>query len=181
MRGGGLRCTGYLGVLKAFEEYGIQVDMIIGSSMGAVIGTLYALGFSIQRMIDLEKSINFFTFLSLNGVKDGSLLSGSKLEKEFEKLISKKRIEEAKIKTYIQCTDLIKHRPEIFSTGKAAQLMAASCAFPMLISPLKIGHRLFLDGDISAGYSAEFLRKNGADVVIGLYPGSFLIKIFMIF
>lgn len=139
--------------------------------MGALIGSFYACGYSVDEMINLEKNINILSFLGISALKEGSLVSGKKVEEALQKIVGNKRLEKTKIRMYVQATDLLKRKPVIFSKGKISRLLAASSAFPFLISPSKIKNRWYLDGDISSSYAASFLREKGADIVIGLYPG----------
>ncbi len=81
------------------------------------------------------------------------------------------RIEDTTIRFFVQVTNLEKGDLEIMSSGPLMESILASCAYPFLISPVKIGNYHYIDGNFTSGYNAPFLRSQGADVVLGLTAG----------
>ena len=70
--GGGAKGLAHIGVLKALEENNIPIDYVAGTSMGSIIGALYALGYTTDEMTELFHSRDFFNWL--NGVTDNSII-----------------------------------------------------------------------------------------------------------
>ena len=171
MRGGMARSTGYLGVLQALVEEGIKVDYVVGSSMGALIGVAFASGFSFDEMSIIVANLRIPKMLSLESIKDLAVLGGNLVVEQIEEIFQNKNLEDTDIKTWVQCTSLEDKEVKFFERGSIARIITATIAFPFFLKPVEIEGRHYIDGDISAGYGADILRANGADVVIGLSGG----------
>lgn len=78
------------------------------------------------------------------------------------------KLEECKIKTFIQLTDLETGESEIFKKGPIAELVFTSSAMTIVTKPYLYDVECCIDGDVSSGFAVEFLKQQGADVVIGL-------------
>lgn len=168
-RGGGARCGIYLGVLKALEEENIKIDYIIGASWGAMVGSLYATGVPLDKLYSAFKTFGPDDFVNLwYSVKTMSLVSRDKTVAYMHNLIGDINIEDCKIKTYIQVTNLDTKECEILDKGPLIEALFASSAVPLLFRPVEINGKLYIDGDFSAGFGADFLKSKGAEKVIGL-------------
>lgn len=168
-RGGGARCGVYLGILKALEEEGIKIDYIIGSSWGAAVGGIYAAGVPIDKIHKAFKEFGPDDFINiLYSIKTLSLVSRDKSFAYMHNLIGDTKIEDCKIKTYIQVTNLETKECEVIEKGPLIEAIFASSALPILFNPVEVGGRIYMDGDFSAGFGAEFLRSRGAKAVIGI-------------
>lgn len=169
LSGGGIRGIAHAGVLKAFEENDIKIDMVSGTSSGSIIATLYALGYSPYYIYILFKKyardiceINGIPIVSgvsnfiinkkfnINGLNDGM-----KMEEAFNLLGSKKgikRMNQIKMPIFIPTVDISKSKEYIFSSvqnpkyiqdieiGKAIH---ASSAFPVIFKPCKYKRAYF--------------------------------------
>jgi len=171
MRGGGARATGYLGVLKALEEEGIKVDMIIGSSAGAAVGVPYALGIPLDKIIKFTNQINHQRLIGFDSLHDVALWSDQKFESMVEELVGDLMIEDSKFPVYVQLTNMDSMEMEVLSSGPAKKLITATMSFPFLMNPYLIGDKCFMDGDFTASYSTKFLKEKGAEFVLGLSAG----------
>lgn len=171
LRGGAGRATGYIGVFKALREEDIQIDYIIGSSMGANIGVLYGMNLPEKEIIEIISRFQLKNMISLESLKELTLLGIHKAEIEIEPILKDIKLEDLKIPVYIQATNLNSRRVEIFEKGLLKPLIMATCAFPFYMPPIEIEGQYYIDGDITAGYGADFLRRKGADVVMGLSAG----------
>ena len=173
MRGGAARCTGYIGVLKALEENNIKVDMIVGSSGGALIGGSYAAGISLERITEHVKNLKVRKKINVESIQDMSILSDELMIKYTEELLGNLDISETKIKFWAQVTNLETKKCEYIDKGPMKLFLPASSAFPFLAPPIKIGENCYIDGDISGGYGVDFLKSRGAEVVIGIETGTY--------
>ncbi len=187
--GGGMRGAAHIGVLEVLEREGIRVDYIAGTSMGSVVGGLYAAGVPICEMEEkftrgmLMK--HFMTapigvrlavapaFLSLKAVGahqyDG-LYRGNIFRKFLDKSVPRedKNIESFKIPFCAVALNLIDGKPYALSTGNFGRALQASCALPLLRRPVRIGDKLFVDGGVLVNLPTQQVRDMGADIVIAV-------------
>ncbi len=166
LSGGGARGIAHIGVFKALEEYGIVPNVVAGTSMGAIVGVMYAAGFSAEKMTDLlhqEKIYNWFKvewfkpgLLSLEGVKD--ILIKNIGHNEFEKL---------KRPFSVAVSNLNSGKGEIVKKGD--QLMdwvTASAAVPIVFTPVDINGSSYVDGGLFHNLPTEALVGE-CDFIIG--------------
>ncbi len=171
MRGGLARACGYLGVIKALEENNIRIDMIVGSSMGAIIGGVYASGKPLSEIYDLEDEIGIRKWIGWESIKDLSLLSDKKVIEHLGKIVGDMDISETKIPLWIQVTNTETQTLEYLDHGSLKVAMAASMAYPFFMQPIEFEGVTYMDGDITADFGVEFIKDKGAEVVIGMQPG----------
>lgn len=162
LSGGGTRGLAFLGALKAFEENGIKFDMVVGTSVGALVGAMYCAGLSYEEMhkcaTELKntdiKPIHFFP----------TRLSG--LQKVIEKTIPQKRIEELKIPLYVVAVDLNKGEEVVYSSGQLSPILAGSCAVPWVFYPVPYKDKTLVDGMVMNNVPVDVLRNNGCDYMV---------------
>jgi NTE family protein len=187
--GGGMRGAAHIGVLEVLEREGVRVDYIAGTSMGSVVGGMYAAGVPVCEMEDkfthgmLMK--HFMTapigvrlavapaFLPLKAVGshqyDG-LYRGNIFRKFLDKSIplGDKNIESFKIPFCAVALNLIDGKPYALSKGNFGRALQASCALPMLRRPVRIDDKLFVDGGVLVNLPTQQVRDMGADIVIAV-------------
>ncbi len=198
LAGGGAKGFSHIGVLKVLDSLGVKVDYISGTSMGAIVGGLYAAGYTGK---DIEKIVMDTDFYSLirdpksrkestffnksvdkylltiplqNGkiTLPSSISSGQKnvyLLKELFKNVS--NIDDfSKLPIPFMCvaTNLESGNMEIFEKGDLVQSIMASSAFPSLMDPVKIGDSIYIDGAMTVNYPSKPLKDKGIDIVIGV-------------
>jgi NTE family protein len=164
---GGARGFAHLGVIKVLEKENIPIDLIAGSSMGALVASLYASGLGIERLYKLAKAFNRNDYIDLTMPKMG-LISGKRI-KEFIRLLTKgKRIEDLNIPIGIVATDLQRCEKVVFRNGTIADAVRASISIPGIFVPEKIDGRLLVDGGVIDRIPVSVAREMGADIVIGV-------------
>ena len=164
--GGGPRGFAHVGVLKALEEAAISPDLIVGSSMGALIGTLYAAG---PNARELERVV--MTADLSDGWRDLTLsrlpwLKGDYLEAQVRKLLKDKSLEQLTIPMVAVATNLATGAPVGLTRGDAAVAVRASTAIPGTFKRVRIGDATYFDGDISAPVPVAIARAAGAAFII---------------
>jgi NTE family protein len=177
-------------VLKACEELGIQFDVFVGASAGAIVGALYGQGVPLDRLLDgfrlpwtrkyadavkLHAS-HFFGAPRLQDFLDpGYLFSGlfniDKLERTMRRHLPQNDFRKIARTILITAVDVDGHGRVVFGKGHdeetpLSRAVAASCCVPGLFRPYKIGDRYLLDGELVRTLSADLAVENGADVVI---------------
>ncbi|MEA3374141.1 MAG: patatin-like phospholipase family protein [Campylobacterota bacterium] len=146
---GGARGYAHIGVIEELLEHGYEIKSISGSSMGALIGALYACG-KLQAykewiltldLLDVAKLLDF----SLNRT---GIIQGDKVFHAIEELIGDILIEELPIPYTAVATDLIKQKEVWIQKGKLVDAIRASIAIPTIFIPKKIGERYLIDGGV---------------------------------
>lgn len=168
MRGGGAKCLSYLGLLKLLEEEDIKAHYIVGSSGGAIVGGGYAAGIPIDKILEHASKISARTFTSFHSLWHWDVADQTKVGPYIRQLLGDFKAEDTKIPFWGQVTNMDEGKAELLNRGDLVQIMQASMAYPFLANPIKINGTLYGDGDLAGGYETQFLRSQGADVVIGL-------------
>ncbi len=190
LSGGGARGLAHVGVLKAFEEFGIKPDIITGASMGGIIGALYSFGYSADDLINLLEKLNIYEVLESKGMlflerknnkvlnsvlKEAALIplftrqgldSGRKIRTVFRDLTEGKDFSSLKIPFGCVTVDLITEKLVPLTQGKLYEAMYATGAIPPYLEPLSINGMLLADGGILNNAPVDLAREMGANVVI---------------
>ncbi|HHV73438.1 MAG TPA: patatin family protein [Thermoanaerobacterium sp.] len=165
--GGAARGYAHIGVLKKLEEENIPIDFIIGTSIGALIGAIYASGNDLEKIIKDVRDINFLKLikmLDLNIPQKG-FIKGDKIEKFLSSYI-KNDFDELKIPLYVIATDIKQSREIIFSNGPVIKAVRASISIPVVFEPVEFQNTKLVDGSIIDFDAVDLAIKLGADIVI---------------
>lgn len=168
--GGGMCGVAHIGFLKSLEKHGIKIDYLAGTSMGSVIGGVYASGMKLDDIQQRFTSINKNDILDFNFfqvIKRG-FFAGTKLDKLFETSCVKKDIEECDIKFLAYTVDLKTGKEFVFDKGKLSKAMRASSAIPGVFAPIEYEDKLLVDGGVIVNVPFKDLKDLGADIVIAV-------------
>ncbi len=169
--GGGAKGFAHIGVIKALEAAGIEIDYIAGTSMGALIGGYYAATKDIKTLEELSlgiKKSDIFPISEIIHMKNGSLFQGETIVKILDHHLTDIKIEDCKIPFAAVATD-VKTGDEVeLKHGSLVDAIRASVAIPMVFSPQEIGGRVLMDGGFSNPVPADIVREMGADTVIAV-------------
>jgi NTE family protein len=168
--GGFARGYAHLGVLQVFEEQGIPVSFISGSSMGSIVGAAYATGAPLSRIAKKCGEIRFRDFARWRVSRFG-LASNDRLGALVQRCFDSCQFEDLLIPTAIVATDLGTGDPVVFKQGSLSEAIRASCAFPGLFEPVQIGTRCLADGGLVAPVPTRAARDLGAQIVVGVSVG----------
>lgn len=167
--GGAARGFAHVGVLRVLEQEKIPIHMIIGTSVGSLIGAIYASNpnsFDLEwTSFELEKD-DLFDFSILSSATGP--VKGEKLEKFITKKISAKNIEQLKVPFYAVAADLNTGEPVIFGSGPISKAIRASCSIPGVFTPLSYNNRQLIDGGVLGNIAPEVARQNGANLIIAV-------------
>lgn len=166
LSGGGIKGLCHAGVLKALEEQGIKPDIISGVSAGAVVGALYADGYSPDEIAKLFEDISFRRMTKLR-IPDGGLFRIDAFENFIFKNMRAKTFEELNIPLRIVATNLDKGQSVVFSKGNLIDPIVASCSVPVLFTPKKINGIHYVDGGVLKNFPVSTIRDD-CDKVIGI-------------
>lgn len=165
--GGGALGMGHVGVLEVLEEYGIHIDMIAGSSMGAIVGAAYASGVSTKEMREFSEKVKTFDLLDVN-FQSGSVLSGASAEKWLKKIIKSSTFDELNIPFACTACDLLNGELLVLDKGDLLKSVRASMSVPAIFRPVEIDGRYLIDGGVICNIPADIVKSMGADIVISV-------------
>lgn len=145
--GGGARGFAHLGVIKAMNEYGIQPDIISGTSAGAIVGAMIAAGHTTEECLQFfsDKKIRHFARPTVS--KKGILIM-SGLEERLTDFLKVKTFEELNIPLVVTASDINGAAPVHFSSGSLIPCIIASSSIPIVFTPKEIDHIDYVDGGI---------------------------------
>ncbi|MBP3762531.1 MAG: patatin-like phospholipase family protein [Bacteroidales bacterium] len=195
--GGGAKGAAHVGALKVIEEAGIPIDIVCGTSMGALIGGLYSIGWTPEEMDSVLRSQEWTTLLTdrvdpatLNIDKKrlqntyalwhaistkeegGGIVRGINLDRLFNQLLYGylDSIDFYSLPIPFACvaTNLIDNAEIDFHHGYLKQAMRSSMSIPGVFAPVRMGDMLLVDGGLRNNYPADIAREMGADIVIGV-------------
>ncbi|MDR3129994.1 MAG: patatin-like phospholipase family protein [Treponema sp.] len=195
LSGGGARGLVHIGVIKALLEEGYpEPSLIAGTSMGAIIGGLYASGMEIEELarfaleeFDITRYLDSFVF-KLNGpvgkiLQAGQLVgaltgrpgmdSGNQTLALIEKLSRCKNIEEARIPFRCNALDLVSGKEIVFRSGSLARAVRASMSFPVFFEPALDGKMVLVDGGLADNMPVRIAGEEGFRHILAVDAGAF--------
>lgn len=165
LSGGGVRGMAHIGLIQAMKEHGISATTVSGSSIGALVGALYANGNSVQDMLSLFKETPLFRYNFLTIVKPGFIDTDRYFE-IFKGYFPENAFNALQRKLYVVATNLQKGEQRYFSEGELIRPLLASAALPPVFSPVELEGELFADGGIMNNFPLEPVMGN-VDYIIG--------------
>jgi NTE family protein len=167
---GGTRGLALIGVLKVLERHGIKVDYIAGSSVGAIVGGVYAINGDLDNVEKIATSIGYGDIIgSLVDIgRTGGLIQGNTFLKKIKTFVGEQKIEETKIPFTAVTTDMQSGESIILDKGDLAKAMRASASMPIVFDPVPDSEHRLIDGGISQNVPVEAVRQMGADIVIAV-------------
>jgi NTE family protein len=187
--GGAARGLAHLGVLKACEELGLDPEIFVGTSSGALVGATYGQDIPLDVLLDAYRlpwrrrhrgpRLHLSSFLGLGPARDlldpgymlSGLLSAHKLERYLARFLPINDFRRLPNPVFVTAVDVDTGERVVFGPGHVedvpiSQAVAASCCVPGLFRPYRIDGRYFLDGEVARTLSADIAVAAGADVVI---------------
>ncbi len=171
LSGGGARAFMHLGVIQALNEYGITIDFICGTSAGALVGALYAGGYTPEESLDILSESGLFRSVRFAFGRPG-LLRISAMEKILSGYFPENDFSALKIPLTITATDIMAAETVAFDSGEVVQPMIASCGIPGLFEPYRYQGRELVDGGVLNNMPVEYL-KGKTDQVVGAHCNPF--------
>jgi NTE family protein len=169
--GGAARGFAHVGVLRILEQEKIPVDLIVGTSVGSLIGALYAEdrnSFEVEwTAFQLEKD-DLLDYGVFNAVMGMSFAAGDRLEQWLGAKLKVKKIEDLKIPFAAVATDLNWGSRVVIDKGSVARAVRASSAIPGVFPPVQHLGKILVDGGVSDNIPIAVAREKGADIVIAV-------------
>jgi len=167
--GGGSKGFAHIGVLKVLEAQKIPVHMIVGTSAGSLVGSLYASGKTAFELQDIALKMDADKVIDYDWkIWSGGLIIGDKLENFINTHVKNAPIEKLKTPFYAVATNVATGEEVVFSRGNTGMAVRASCSVPAVFQPFKIGNTTYIDGGVVSPVAVDVARRNGADIVIAV-------------
>jgi NTE family protein len=203
LSGGGARGLAHIGVLKILEKYGLMPDLIVGTSMGGIIGGLYSYGLTANEMENFLKNFKVSSLFErgkplallfseteeskiVQYVKMGiawnyllarpGLDSGRKIRTFLGQLTNFAHFSDLKIPFACVSVDITKGEKVVLKEGRLCQAIYATMAIPPFFEPLKFDNKLLLDGGILSNAPVDAAKEMGATKTITVEVNKLFIK-----
>ncbi len=155
--GGGARGFAHLGVLRALEEAEVPVDIVAGSSIGAVMATFFALGHDARECVRQAKD-------TLQGIIDwtlpvASLASGTRMSERAHRVVGDRDIEDMWLPWSCVTTNLTRREVSVHRRGSLLKALRATVAIPGVVPPVVYGEDLHIDGGVLDNLPLQHLRQ----------------------
>lgn len=165
--GGAARGFAHVGVIKALEAQGIVPDIVVGTSAGAVVGSLYAAGhggFELQKLaMEMEEGQ-----VSDWSLPDRGVIKGEALQNFVNHAVGQRPLEKLNRLFAAVATDLQTGEAVVFRTGNTGMAVRASSSVPGVFQPVAINGREYVDGGLVSPVPVRAARALGADFVIAV-------------
>jgi NTE family protein len=168
LAGGFARGIAHIGVLRVLQDNNIPIDVVAGTSVGALIGSAYCAGTTLEDMARIGASTCFADFGRWTPSWLG-LATNQRLEKFLARFTPVRTFEEMKVPLAIATTDINAGITVYYSRGPVGPPLRASCAYPGLFVPIQFEGRTLVDGFLTAPVPVEGAFLLGADIVIAVY------------
>lgn len=170
LSGGGARGIAHIGVIEELEQRGFKIKSISGTSMGALVGGIYAVG-KLQEfknwMYTLDK-LDVFKLIDFTLSSQG-LIKGDRVFKKMKEFIPDMDIEELKIHYAATATDIINNKEVVFTKGSIYEAIRASVAIPSVLTPVKKDNSLLVDGGVMNNLPINHVKRTRNDILIVVY------------
>jgi NTE family protein len=168
---GGSRGLAHIGVLKVLLEENIPIDMVAGTSAGALFGSLYVLGWDGERLGSFTnelKSATKITNWDFNFPPKTALVKGKiARDKIIARWVENKNFEDLATPFFVVAADVYTGEEIVFDSGPLADAIRSSVSIPVLVEPWRHGEHFLIDGGIVNPLPASVLQDRGADIIIG--------------
>jgi NTE family protein len=165
---GGPRGYAHIGVMKVLEQAGIEYDLVVGSSVGSLIGAFWASGYNASEIETLSKQGGPLTVFDFSIFADRGWIRGQRLQDFVNDRLNSPRMETMPRKFIAVATRLNDKQPVFFQSGNAGVAVRASSAVSQIISPVGIQGVEYEDGDESLPVAVRAARQAGAQFVIAV-------------
>lgn len=161
----------HIGVLQELDKTGIGIDMISGSSMGAIIGGIYSVGTDLYLLEKFIKSIKLYDYLDVKLPLTGGVLKGERLQELVRVFTHNKNFGETKTQFCCVAVDAEAGKLDVLEEGPLHESIRASMSMPGFFEPVQLFGKIYIDGGVLERVPCKTLRDHGMDVVIGVDVG----------
>jgi NTE family protein len=157
----------HVGVLKILESGKVPIHMIVGTSVGSFVGSLYAYGYDAYALQKIGMSMERSDIGELT-IPDNGFLKGDRLRDFINTKTRTTPMEKFKIPFYAVATDIRTGESVVFNSGNPGMAVQASCSIPGVFQPARFSGASYVDGGVVKPLAVDVARTYGADVVIAV-------------
>jgi NTE family protein len=164
--GGGARGLSHIGVVKAFEEFGLKFDYVSGTSVGSLVAAFYAAGYTAAQMYDIIKDVkerdikkNLIPFVPSKTDGIGDIVTAN---------LGDINIEDLPLPLSIEAVDIKSTKEICISKGNLAKAVMGSCAVPGVFQPVIFDDMILCDGGLANTIPSDIPRYFGCDYVVAV-------------
>ncbi|WP_353892144.1 patatin-like phospholipase family protein [Proteinivorax hydrogeniformans] len=169
---GSARGLAHIGVLQELEKLNIPIDYIAGTSMGALVGSLYSVGIDPEMISKLALNLSSGSWTDWSIPKKG-LIAGDKIEQMLKILTKGKSFDQTNIPFKVVATDITNGDCVVIDEGPIYKGVRASISIPGIFKPVEYLNRVLVDGAVVERVPISIVKKMGADIVIAVDVTSF--------
>jgi NTE family protein len=169
LSGGGARGMAHIGVIEELEKLNFEIVSITGTSMGALVGGIYALGKLNEFKLWLQTldKLKVFKLVDFTFSSQG-LIKGDRLINELKKIISDKSIEDLNIAYASVAVDILNKKEIVFTTGSIYEAIRASIAIPTVFTPVTLDNTILIDGGVLNNIPINHAKRFSNDLLIAV-------------
>jgi len=164
---GAAKGLAHLGVLKVLLRENIPIHLVTGSSIGSLIGALFAAGADINMLEKISCSLHQKQLVDVVVPRLG-LIKGDKIETLVRLLTKNMTFQDLAIPLYVVAVDIERGELVVLEEGSVAEAVRASISMPGVFQPKRLNGRVFVDGAVLNRVPADVARQKGAQIVIGV-------------
>jgi len=167
LSGGGMRGMAHIGVIQALKDFEIDVDIVSGASIGAIVGAMYANEYTTDEMLHFFKNISIFSFRNYAFRKPG-LFNPERYRDVLLAMFPDDSFKSLRKELYVSVTNLNSGKNRLIESGSLVTSLMCSAAIPGVFSPIQVGNDLYTDGGLTNNFPVEPLESR-CQFIIGSY------------
>ena len=171
--GGGAYGIAHVGVLKALDEARVPIDVVGGTSMGAIVAGAVALGWSPDRLMGEMRRLFSSRFVLYDPtIPLSALLAGKKLDRVLQKFFDDIPIADLWVPFFSVATDISRARPHVYDSGSLRDAIRSSCSIPGVFPPFREADQLLVDGGLVDNLPIDVMgaRCHGPIIAVDVFP-----------
>lgn len=169
LSGGGARGIAHIGAIEELEKQGFEITSLAGTSMGSLVGGVYALGklreFK-EWMLTLDK-MKVFNLVDFSFSTQG-LVKGDRVLGRIQEFVSDKRIEDIGVPYAAVAVDLLNKKEIVFTHGSIFEAIRASISIPSVLTPVKKDNSLLVDGGVLNNIPVNHVHRTKGDLLVAV-------------
>jgi len=167
LSGGGARGIAHIGVIEELERQGFKIKSISGTSMGALVGGVYAVGKmqEYKNWIYTLDKLDVFKLVDFTFSKQG-LVKGDRVLNKMKEFIPDRNIEDLEIPYAAVAADIINNKEVVFTEGSVYNAIRASVAIPTVFTPVKTNEGLLVDGGVVNNIPVNRVKRTPDDILV---------------
>lgn len=166
--GGAARGFSHIGLIQALEENGVPIDLLVGTSMGSIVSSLYAAGYSVDNMRQILATLDTAALVDLTIPPKGGFIDSTRLQHYLDTLLNHKTFDQLDIPFYSVITNVRTGEEVALNDGLVSIGVQASMSIPALFPPVLINGNYYVDGGMKNAVPVNVAKDQGANVIIAV-------------